>query len=352
MNPRVRERTSVEALIDRASLADITGRVGDICVQPLSNIGFSAAALEHVKIVTADGPSASFVLKHTRLDHDWTALRTDDRLGREALLLADAALMPVWDVFACPYVAFARGPGEIGLLLDDLSASLLPDVRAPLTADQEHALLTCLARLHARFWNPRTPAREWLARPSQFCDLLAPAVADDPGVLATLSPPLRRDLPHGWHEALSRVPFELKRRLTIPGIDWERRWADLPATLLHGDVKVANFALLQGGRIAAFDWAMAGTGPCTIDVGWYLAVNASRLSESKDLILRRYRSLLEADLGFSLGDPLWNRLEEVAIVCGARMLLWSKALALAADRSGARDEWDWWIARLETVPAV
>jgi hypothetical protein len=109
---------------------------------------------------------------------------------------------------------------------------------------------------------------------------------------------------------------------------------------------VANFALLADGTVAAFDWAVAGAGPCTIDVGLYLAVNASRLTATKGEILRRYRGQLETALGKRLANPLWTRLEEIAILSGARMLLWSKALAWDSARPGAAEEWRWWIDRL------
>jgi aminoglycoside phosphotransferase (APT) family kinase protein len=121
----------------------------------------------------------------------------------------------------------------------------------------------------------------------------------------------------------------------------------LPRTLVHGDAKVANFAILPGGRVSAFDWAIAGAGPCTIDIGWYLAVNASRLTGTKDQLLDRYRGFLEDARGEPLDQPTWSRLEEVAVTCGARMLLWSKALALDAGRPGADAEWAWWARRLD-----
>jgi aminoglycoside phosphotransferase (APT) family kinase protein len=149
--------------------------------------------------------------------------------------------------------------------------------------------------------------------------------------------------------ALARLPPTIVSYLTRPGIDWEHVWADVPWTLLHGDVKVANFAIVGDGRVTAFDWAMVGTGPCTIDVGWYLAVNATRLTRSKEEILRKYRLLLEFALGHGLSDPLWSRLEAAAVVSGARMLLWSKTLALELGRPGAADEWNWWVSRLVAI---
>jgi hypothetical protein len=342
---------SIAALTDPASLARVIGRVDRVRVEPLQGVGYSNATLSRVEIDGGDANRWSFVLKHTRLNRDWTACRTDDDRGREALLLMEAALAPTWEIVACPYVALAIEPGEIGLLLHDLTPDLLPNRREPLSEPQERALLGALTQLHARFWRTRVDAIDWLVRPRHYCDLLAPQVAADPTVLALLPPPLQADVSRGWASALSRLPAVVVQHLTRPGLEWERQWVDLPRTLLHGDVKVANFALPAGGRVAAFDWAMAGAGPCTIDLGWYLAVNASRLTGPKEQIFARYRSLLEIALGEPLQDSLWKRLTNVAIVCGARMLLWSKALGLDVARPGAREEWTWWVNRL-TDPAL
>jgi aminoglycoside phosphotransferase (APT) family kinase protein len=141
---------------------------------------------------------------------------------------------------------------------------------------------------------------------------------------------------------MARVPEEVAQKLTRPGREWAQEWDDLPRTLLHGDVKVANFAIVEGGKVAAFDWAMCGAGPCSVDLGWYLAVNASRLAGTKEEVIARYRALL----GIDLGDATWRRLEDAAIILGARMLLWAKAAALESGRAGAQEEWDWWMERL------
>jgi hypothetical protein len=257
-------------------------------------------------------------------------------------------LASVWRVFACPYLAFAIEPGEIGLLMRDLTTQLFPDARTPLSERQESELLGALARLHARYWGDRAITSDWLVRPGQYCDLLAPSLAADPAAVAVLPPTLSDAVPRGWASAWPRLPASAARHLTCPGADWERAWADLPRTLLHGDVKVANFAD-TGAQVAAFDWAMMGVGPCTIDLGWYLAVNASRLTGPKEQIVGRYRTLLETALGDPLPDSLWHAMEDVAIVCGARMLLWSKALGLELGRPGALEEWHWWIDRLANI---
>jgi hypothetical protein len=299
--------------------------------EPLPSAGFSNASITRVTL-----GAQHFVLKRTTLARDWTACRSGDRRGREALLLAEPACAGVWEVFDCPYMAYSFEEGEIALLMRDLTDHLLPDTRTPLTEEQERAILGAIARMHARFWGSRAPDCEWLADAEQLCDLLAPSC--DPTLLPS---PLRENVPRGWSLALSRAPQRVRDALRRPGGEWARDWRDLPRTLVHGDVKVANFALTPNG-VAAFDWATVGVAPCSIDLGWYLAVNASRLAGTKERVIERYRELL----GFTIDDETWRRLEEAAIIYGAKLLLWSKALALESGRAGAAEEWDWWMERL------
>jgi hypothetical protein len=299
--------------------------------EPLSSAGFSGATITRVTLGAHD-----FVLKRTTPSRDWTASRSGDALGREALLLSDDACRGVWDVFDCPYLAYETGDGEIALLMRDLTRHLLPDARAPLRDDQELAILGAIARMHARFWGSRAPACPWLARAESYCDLLAPSYD-----CAIVPSPLREHVTGGWAAAMARVPPAVAEKLTRPGSEWAREWDDLPKTLLHGDVKIANFAVV-GNKVAAFDWAMCGAGPCSVDLGWYLAVNASRLTGTKEQLIDRYRGLL----GIAIDAATWRRLEDAAIIVGARMLLWTTAAALEAGRPGAADEWDWWMERL------
>jgi len=138
--------------------------------------------------------------------------------------------------------------------------------------------------------------------------------------------------------------------MSVPAAKLAHLWRDLPRTLLHGDTKVANFALLPDGRVSAFDWSMVGAGPSTVDLGWYLAMNATRLARSKEEAIERYRMLLEDALGRRIPDGEWQRMVDLAVWCGARSMLWSKALALESGREGVEDEWAWWVDRLGRAP--
>ena len=341
-------------VLDRDQLAAFIGPVRAIARTPLVTTGYTAAHHERLDVTLSTGELRRLVVKRVRPAEDWTASRTGDRLGREATLLGEPALAAVWETIECPYLAFWSALGEIGLVMDDLSPFLLPDVRAPLSEEQEEQLLTALAGLHARFW--RAPALDlpWLARAEHYAGLLdARSAANDDTdartAAAGLPATLRQRVQLGWAAARRRLPASFAAALATPAADVARAWAGLPRTLLHGDVKVANFALMPGHKVAAFDWAMLGTGPATIDVGWYLAVNASRLARPKDELLARYRALLTQRLGAPLSDTLWDSLVRVAVIGGARMHLWSKALALESDGTGARAEWAWWVEHLEAA---
>ena len=163
--------------------------------EPLPSPGFSNASLTRVAI-----GGQRFVLKRSTVARDWTACRSGDARGREALLLADEACRDVWDVFACPYIAYEIAGGEIALLMRDLSAHLLPDARTPLTAGQQSAILGALARMHARFWGTRAPVGDWLACTADYCDLLPPSYD-----CALLPSPLREHVTGGWEIGRAHV---------------------------------------------------------------------------------------------------------------------------------------------------
>jgi len=81
-------------------------------------------------------------------------------------------------------------------------------------------------------------------------------------------------------------------------------------------------------------------------MGWYVAVNGTRLTRSKDELIARYRERLESSLGRALESPLWDRMIDAAIFSGARLLLWSKAIGLREGTPYRRADWDWWVEKL------
>jgi hypothetical protein len=339
---------SIDALSDPDALAAVVGPVAFIERSPLVTLGYTYTGntLERLDLRLESGGRQTLVLKRTATTLNWVAWCSRDTVGREAALLAEPALSGVWEVLACPYRAFAVSGGEVGLLMDDLSDHLLPDIDEPIAVADEDALLSALAALHARYWESDVLRLPWLASPATRFAILGPMASTEE---ARRSSPdiFFDDVRRGWTMAFSRLPSHVKELLSRPTSVLAADCASLPSTLLHGDAKVANFALLPGRRVAAFDWQLLGAGPATLDLGWYLAVNSGRLARPKEHVIARYRDLLESHLTRPLSNPLWERMVSIGILSGALMLLWAKALSLEESGSPqAAEEWNWWVTRL------
>jgi hypothetical protein len=339
---------SIDALSDPDALSAVVGPVASIERSPLATLGYTYTGntLERLDLRLASGRRQTLVLKRTAATPNWPAWRSGDAVGREAALLAEPALTGVWEVLECPYRAFAVNDGDVGLLMDDLSDHLLPDIDEPISVADEEALLTALAALHARYWESDVLRLPWLAAPVVRFALLGPMSSTEEG--RRPSPDVFfDDVRRGWAMAFSHLPSLVKELLSREASVLAADCAGLPSTLLHGDAKVANFALLPGRRVAAFDWQLLGKGPATLDLGWYLAVNSGRLARAKEHVIARYRDLLESHLARPLSNSLWERMVSVGILSGALMLLWAKALSLEESGSSqASEEWNWWVTQL------
>lgn len=334
---------SIEALADVDALSAVLGPVASVTRAPMGTVGYSGSTHERLEVQLRNGEHFSLVLKHTRLAADWTAYRTGDTIGREAALLGEPALAGVWDAFACPYLAYAAENGQVGLLMEDLGEHFLPDVDEPISQAHEDLFLDALARLHARFWESDALRLPWLASPLTAFAVLGPHSAKKDG-LGPIPPELREMVRQGWAAALVHLPERVADVLLRPAVILARECVGLPHTLLHGDAKVANFVPIPDSRVVAIDWEWTGDGPATLDLGWYLAVNAGRLARSKEEVIARYRGLLESELGSPLSSVVWEQMVSIGVLCGAVMLLWDKVPATGSAKALA--EWSWWVDQL------
>jgi thiamine kinase-like enzyme len=64
----------------------------------------------------------------------------------------------------------------------------------------------------------------------------------------------------------------------------------LPRTGLHGDLKLANVAPLDDGRVALIDWQMMSLAPVAVELGWFLVSNSSSLRQPPDEVMAAYRA--------------------------------------------------------------
>jgi hypothetical protein len=182
--------------------------------------------------------------------------------------------------------------------MPDLSDELIawehighPPLVGPATLD---GVIDAVARLHAMRWadyRPTSPDWGWpwcpvslrlllLSRPSaERSRAEGLAVADR--LLAgwdafdRVAPATARDLVSG----LSTDPSPL-----IAALD------GLPATGLHGDLKLGNVALFDDGRVALIGWGLMTLAPIAVELGWLLASNSAVLPIGPDEVLDRYRT--------------------------------------------------------------
>ena len=267
--PRPIELPRVADLTDPSSLADLLGApVAAVERSTLAGIGYGGSVHELLRVQLAGG-ERRFHLKRTSLAEVWPAYRTGDSIGREAALLREPTLAGVWEAFACPYLAYAAEDGEIGLLMEDLSDALLPDVDEPISEAQEDALLAAQACLHARYWGAPELRLPWLTPPAARFAVIGPRAAGEEAARPASAryAPFFEMMQRGWEAALRRLRPEEAELVSLPPERLAARCADLPWTLLHGDTKVGNLAWCADGRVAAFDWEIVGVGPPTLDLG-------------------------------------------------------------------------------------
>src|SRR5207245_472024 len=100
-----------------------------------------------------------------------------------------------------------------------------------------------LARMHADQWEAEVLDLPWLVRPTQYMSMLDSRALDDAEERGFEHPIFER-VRRGWTIAFERAPAGVAALLRTPAAELARRCDGLPRTLLHGDAKVANFALM------------------------------------------------------------------------------------------------------------
>jgi hypothetical protein len=346
--------TSPWAARTLAELLDTHGLTG-IAEEPFPNDGWSGALLT---LLERDG--SRFILKRTSWATDWIARSTRDHALREAVLTA------VPRSFRAPLAPAHLGAAADGtaaaILMPDLGRWLIPWDRgdgggATIGEETLDRVLEAIAAIHVGSWAPAgeaglawpwCPVRErvqLLSRPS--------AERYRAGGLW-----VGERFLGGW-DAFDRHAPEPARALVedlsqdpaplLAALD------RLPAAGLHGDLKLANLALLPGGLTAAIDWQMVAHAPVALELGWFLVANVAQLQAAPDGVLERYRTALLAAGGAGLlGD--WNVQRDLALVIGLLLRGWRKGLDAEASMTfstgqGAAEDLAWWSAEAAAAAA-
>lgn len=345
-NPSFKKSNSISQLTDHDFLTALFGPVRNMERQPLKTSGFSGSAHEKIILEIENGETISLILKHIYPSQDMTIWRSGNINDREVMLLDDKEMVEVWDIFQSPYIAYAIEDSHSALLMHDVSKKLFPDVREPILVEQEDAILHTLAQMHAYYWQHDVLSKSWLAKQNIFFSFLGPlAPAEEKA--AGRNHPIFELVQNGWDLALQFLPADIRDFVLNPPV--EKMTKGLAKTLIHGDSKLANFAIMSDNKICAFDWAMAASASPACELGWYISVNASRLARSKEEVMNRYREFLQTELNFAIETRTWDQMVSVALLTGVETLLWNKALNLQKNIAGAKEEWNWWANNIRRI---
>lgn len=251
-----------------------------------------------------DGPAdlpPSLIAKLPPADGNHRAMLTDmGFFEREVAFYRSLAAETPVDTPTCYFAEFDASTGDAFLLLEDLAQARNGDTMAGGTVADVTVALLALARMHARWWQEPTLARQpWTPLPSMLSPSAVAEVFERawPSFLGRLSPPVQPEIVavKAW---LSRELAEAAAGLLERG----------PRTLIHNDVQPDNLFFRPESRqpVTLIDWQQVTYGRCVVDV-------ASLIRSTLEVGLRRQaepgllRTYHEALVGAGVRDYPYER---------------------------------------------
>jgi Phosphotransferase enzyme family len=313
--------------------------------EPFPNDGWSGASMTRLR--QADGQHA--ILKRDSLAHDWIARATaDGPLLREAWFATQGPRLP-WPVRA-PYLGagWDDATGDIGILMPDLSGVLF-DWDTTLTISQLDRVLNGLATLHGYSWGEELAAGEpyWTPRRERVTLICRPSLERAGPVRDAVA---ARLLPgwDAWDRLATSEARDVIARLAAEPQPLLDALALLPATLLHGDLKLANAGIAADGAVELVDWQMAMVAPVAIELGWFLVSNVNALPLPAEEVLDRYREAMGSRSEGGAVD--WEAQVDCVVLVGLLLRGWRKggdadAGTVLASGVSAADDLAWWCER-------
>jgi hypothetical protein len=334
------------------------------------NDGWSGATFTSL----LDGYGRRFVLKRTSLAKDWIARATRDEDLREGWLASrpTPALLSWIPRAVIPYLGAAADGDGVAILAPDLSTELIswerPGHEPAIGTDTLMRVIQAMARLHSLPWSQSVeadaeregePAPPWCPLAERLT-LLTPVSA---ARYAADGNPVGDRFLAGWSAFDRLAPAaarDLVERLSSDVTPLVDALAGLPARGLHGDLKLANVALMPDERVGLIDWQMTMRAPVAVELGWFLVSNSGSLPVEPAEVMAAYRQALEWDSGrWSFGNEPhdfgglagdWDVQLDLTWIVGLLLRGWRKGIdAEAADvlpsRVSAADDLAWWAER-------
>jgi hypothetical protein len=300
--------------------------------------GRTGAAFESALL--ADGTPV--VLKHVTCD-DWLprALGTTDLLYR---MWFDGifARMPR----SIDHLNLSVEPEDGGhvIVMRDATDEMLGDHRV-LTREENMRVLRATDDLHAAFWGEPL---EGLVSLDDHYRCMTPGWVKEHGAPKS---PVKVLIPRGWELFADVAPADITEVMSVLSDDPSplvRQLETRPQTLVHGDLRLHNLAL-NDDNVVLFDWELAGLGPPSVDIAWYLIISASRIKASREQVLDDYREIA--------GERYDTEAMELGLIGALLRLGWNKALDIIENpdenvRRQERSDLDWWVKRVRRALEV
>jgi hypothetical protein len=330
------------------------------------NDGWSGATFTSLE----DASGRRYVLKRTSLRQDWIARATLDHELREGWFASIGAAALGWlPRAAMPYLGAAADGDGVAILSPDLSNELIawerPGHDPIIDGETLRRVLQAIARLHAVPWShtlESTQERDGKP-PPPWCPLAERVFLLAPGSATRYQAegdPVGDRFVTGWGAFRRHAPasaWDLVEHIESDQGPLMQALQVLPWLGLHGDLKLANVALLPDGAVGFIDWQMTMRAPVAVELGWFLVSNSDSLAATPDAVLRTYRDALEWDSGrWGFGDEPpdltglagdWDLQRDLVWIIGLLLRGWRKGLDAEAGvtlPSGvtAGDDLAWW----------
>ena len=325
---------SVETMLSPQSMTDILKRnVSQVSSQLFESAG--GASGSQISKVTAD--DQQLVMKRTNVSEDWLAFAFDDPRCRAVRLWQYGVLDRLQPNMDHAIVAASHNGDDYALLMHDVSAGLFRSNYVSI--ETLHILLDALAALHATFWEDdglsdpqlglcdvETMVTGWWPQHHNRFHHLPDTVDFFSKAWDTLFDMLEPDVRDAIQSLIDN-PQPLFERL-----------ASYPATLIYGDYRFVNLALLPDTQqLVAFDWQVAGYAPATFCLSWFLRSLKRREIESDYDGIDYYYQQLVTRLGNRFDPGIWQQMLEVGRLAeGLRTMLLTALWAESAENDEER----------------
>ena len=304
--------------------------------------GFSGNTIERVRLDNGQ----ELIHKRVNPDTDWISRATGDR-GRLVTMWRNGLLARMPPAVDHAIVAVEEQDDGWSVFMHDRSAALFGGDRR-LDRASVGRVLGAMAELHHAFWD----------EPAELCSiedryhLLSPRTIQREIDAGHSAEGLTRGLGAFW-DAVPADMAEVIGPLVDDPTALARQLRTCPQTLIHGDLRLDNLGLTDGG-IVLLDWGeRSGSASPAVELMWFLGFDALRLDCTREEVIADFRSLY--------GDRVDDRTMDLAFVGGLVHLGCHFGLGLlghsptishlpgdaAAKRAAAEEELTWWLRKVE-----